>query len=55
MPKQGALLADFCDGSAGICDAVNGDCEKCPSVNKKVAEERRRRGEKKKTSQKSES
>jgi hypothetical protein len=53
MPKEGALLADYCDGPAGVCDAVALDCGKCVSTNKKTAEERRRRGEKRKPPQKS--
>ncbi len=54
MPKEGALLAEFCDGPAGICDAFELNCEKCVSENKEIAEERRRRGEKRKSPQKSE-
>ncbi len=55
MPKEGALLAEFCDGSAGMCESVDLNCEKCVSVNKKIAEERSQRGEKKESLQKSES
>jgi hypothetical protein len=55
MPMKRALLADFCDGPAGMCDAVELDCGKCVSVNKKIAEERSQKGEKKESLQKSES
>ncbi len=55
MPITKSFLVDFCDGSAGLCYAVECDCERCNSMNKETAEERLRRGEKRKTSQKSES
>lgn len=39
MPLQGARLADWCGGPAGICLSVGLDCDKCLSIQKTKAEE----------------
>ena len=44
MPLQGAPLAEYCGGPASLCVAVNLDCNKCQSIHKEQAEERRRQG-----------
>jgi hypothetical protein len=46
MPLQGAPLAEYCGGPASLCAAVNLDCNKCQSIHKEQAEERRRQGKK---------
>jgi len=44
MPLKGAPLAEYCDGPASLCAAVNLDCSKCQFIHKEEAEERRRQG-----------
>lgn len=44
MPLQGAPLAEYCGGPTSLCNSVELDCGRCPSVNKEDAEARRRAG-----------
>ena len=43
--KKKCWLWDLCRVSAGVCDRVDGDCDKCNAIEKKRALERRAKKE----------
>lgn len=46
MPLKEMKLTEWCEGSSSFCKLDEADCNKCTSIHKKLALERKRKGEK---------